>query len=459
MSTEATQEVLVSLTEQLADIILRPVDATVLQRAKRHVLDWFGCALLGSTTDPGRGLARYGRTASAGPCLTLGVGRRDAPTAAFVNGGLGNILEMDDVHRLSILHPGDAVVPVALALAERTEASGAAMLDAMVRGYEASIRVGSAVGTGHYHYWYNTATCGVFGAAAAAGSLLGLDRDGLVDAFGQAGMQASGLWQCRIEPTFSKQLAAGRAAQSGLLSAELAAQGFPGAHEILEGSHGFFAATCPAPNPRAVVAGPDDDWRIGEVSFKPWAACRHVHPTIEAALGLRERVEMDQIDGIEVVTYADAVAFCDNPEPKTVIEAKFSLQHAVAVTLIQGEPTLDDFGMDTVHKPSLAEYRRRVVVTTDSAMTRAYPERLGACVAARLRDGRRVEMQIEGAKGDPENPMSEGELDAKARQLFAAAGLAEDDVETLRRVCLELPDLPSVRDLTAPAERGLEVGT
>jgi len=443
-----------TLTEQLADIVRRPVAESDRMRAARHVLDWLGCALLGATTDPGRALARYGRTAAPGPCLTIGAGRREANAASLVNGGLGNILEMDDVHRLSILHPGDAVTPVALALAERDGQSGADMLDAVVRGYEAAIRVGSAVGTGHYRYWYNTATCGVFGVAAAAGSLLGLGREQQVDAFGQAGMQAAGLWQCRIEPTFSKQLAAGRAAQSGLASAELARIGFPGAHEILEGSHGFFAATCPEPRPEAVVERPDDPWRIAEVSFKPWAACRHVHPTIEAALKLRAEIEPSKVERFEVATYDDAVAFGDKPEPGSVIEAKFSLQHAVALVMDRGEPGLGDFEPAVVTEPALARLRAAVSVSADDAMTRAYPQRLSAAVSAVTPDGRRVEARVEAAKGDPENPMSEAELDIKLRQLMAAAGYDDAAVERIRTVALELPGAASVAPLTQAVERG-----
>lgn len=443
-----------TLTEQLADIVMRPIANGDRRRATHHVLDWLGCALLGVTTDPGRALAAHGRNAPNGPCLTFGAGRRDAGTAALVNGGLGNVLEMDDVHRLSILHPGDAVTPVALALAERERLTGADLLDAVIRGYEAAIRVGSAVGTGHYRYWYNTATCGVFGVAAAAGSMLGLGRNQLIDAFGQAGMQASGLWQCRIEPTFSKQLAAGRAAQSGLLAAELARIGFPGPHEILEGSHGFFAATCPDPDPEAVVAGQDDPWRIHEVSFKPWAACRHVHPTIEAALALRAQVAPDAVERFEVATYDDGVAFCDKPNPGTVIEAKFSLQHAVAVVMVRGEPGLGDFEPEIVARPELMRLRERVVIAADPTMTAAYPHRLSAAVAAVTKDGRRVEVTVDAAKGDPENPMSDDELDAKLLQLLGAAGYDKASIETVRELCLALPGAASVAPLTAAIERG-----
>src|SRR5690606_22586093 len=118
---------------------------------------------------------------------------------------LGNIFEMDDVHRAALVHPGSVVVPAALFLGRRLGATGSDILSAVVRGYEAVIRFGRAVGPGHYALWHNTATCGVLGAAAAAGSLLGLSTTALVDAFGLALTQAAGLWQVRLEPCMAKQ--------------------------------------------------------------------------------------------------------------------------------------------------------------------------------------------------------------------------------------------------------------
>ena len=267
-----------TIAQHLVDMIGRPVPEHLLDRAAIHVLDWLACAVLGTTAPAGERLLRYGMHQCDGCCSTLGAGSRTAETAAFINGGLGNIFEMDDVHRTSIVHPGDTVIPAALALAQRENASGAAFLAAVVRGYEAAIRVGAAAGTGHYRYWYNTATCGVFGAAVAATSLMRAAPGEMVDAIGQAGMQAAGLWQCRLEPTFSKQLATARAAQSGVIAADLAVTGFPGPAEIFEGELGFFAATCPGADPADIVGIGSLDWRIEEVSFKPWSACRHATP-------------------------------------------------------------------------------------------------------------------------------------------------------------------------------------
>ncbi len=385
-----------SLTYHLAALSARPVDRATRERAALHVLDWLGCALIGATAEPGQVLVAYGRMQPTGPCLVVGTGERHAAAAAFVNGGLGNIFEMDDLHRVSIVHPGSVVIPTALAVAQREEAGSIAFLDAVVRGYEAAARIGAAVGPGHYRYWHNTATCGVFGAAAAAASLLNLGLDNTVHAFGHAGTQASGLWQCSIEPTHSKHVHTARAAEGGMVAADLAALGFAAASQILEGSHGLFSATCPDPEPDAVAADPGGPWKIHETSFKPWPACRHAHPVIEGALRLRDDLPLDAVTAVQTKTYGDAITFCDNPAPATPLEARFSLQHCIAVALIGGPPGLADFEPPAIADPRLVALRAKMAVAEDDAFTRAFPQRYGAELRVSLADGstRDVEVKV-----------------------------------------------------------------
>jgi 2-methylcitrate dehydratase PrpD len=344
-----------TVTAQLATLLARPVDAATRERAALHVLDWLGCAVIGATTAPGLALRRWANREgiAAGPCAIVGGGRGSLWTALIVNGGVGNVLEMDDIHRTAILHPGPVIVPAALALAQRENASSAAFLDAVTRGYDAAIRIGRSLGPGHYKYWHNTATGGVFGAAAAAGSLLNLSREQLVDALGNAGTQASGLWQVRLEPVMGKQLHNGRAAHAGVLAADLARDGFTGAQSILEGPLGFFNAMCPDGRIERVTADPAAPWLIFETGFKPWPACRHAHPTIDAALALRESIDPATIESVEIASYKDAVTICDREHPSTAVDAKFSLQHSAAVVFLSGKPTLADFEPARFNEPAL----------------------------------------------------------------------------------------------------------
>jgi len=453
-----------SLCESLADLLARPVDGDARKRAALHVLDWAGCAALGATSEAGRVLAAWGQGEAAGPAFAFGAGRRAASTAAFVNGGLGNVFEMDDLHRTAIVHPGDVVVPAALAVAEVQGAAGAAFLDAVVRGYEAMIRVGQSLGPAHYRHWYNTSTCGVFGAAAAVASLLRLDTKAGADALALAGQQAAGLWQCRLEPGQGKQLNTAHATRAGLVAAELAACGGTGPRAVLEGPLGLYAATSPDARPETVTADPDGPWRIFETSFKPWAACRHAHPAIEAMLALRPGLA--DASGLEMHlwTYRDAIAFCDNPTPTTAHEARFSLQHCLAVTWLRGAPALEDFEPEAIADPSLAALRRHVVLHEDPALSAAFPGRYGARLALRFSDGTHREIAIETAKGDPENPMTGDEIVAKARDLLTTTGREAARIEAVVSAAEGLAGGGTPASLTQaleadadrPAGRGLE---
>ena len=387
--------------------------------------------MVGATTEPGRIVAAYGAAFGAGGAQAIGVGRLDPAGAAFVNGAYGNVLEMDDIHRTSILHPGPVVIPAALSVAEREGASAGALLDAVARGYEAVIRIGRSVGPGHYRQWHKSATCGTFGAAAAVASLLGLDRGQTVAALGNAGTQSSGPWQCLLEDVMSKQLHNAAAARAGLTAAELAALGFTGPKQILEGRLGFYAATCPDPEPEMVLAEPDADWQILETSFKPWPACRHTHPTIGAVLDLADRVPVGAIVRIEVTTYADAVTYCDNSAPATPLAAKFSLQYCAAVVLLVGAPDLATFTPAALGRADIAELRDRVSVAIGAPFADAYPNHYGAEVRVTLRDGRVERAVVRDALGDPENPIGADAVEGKARMLMTDAGLAAERIDAI----------------------------
>lgn len=436
-----------SLTEQLAAIVSRPVDQAARGRAALHVLDWVGCAVLGAQAEPGRRMAAWARTHGPGGSRTahgIGIGRTGLLPAVLLNGALGNIMEMDDVHRTSILHPGPVVLPAALAVAEATGASARDFLDAVVRGYEAVIRIGRSVGPGHYKFFHNTATCGPFGAAAASGSLLGLTPAEMVDALGNAGTATGGFWQLRLDrPNMAKQFHNARAAEAGVIAAELAAQGFSGPAQILEGRLGLYAATAPDANPLAVIENPGGPWLVYDTSFKPWPACRHAHAVIDAALAVRAQLQHaglapEAIETVSIESYRDALTFCDRPEPKTIGDAKFSLQHAAAVTLLDGAPPLAVFEPPFLDDPRIAALRRKVSVAAAEPFVSAFPERYGA--GMRVQAGGQVfEAVIPTALGDPENPIDPAAVEAKARALLTAAGCSAASIDALVAACLALP--------------------
>jgi len=399
-----------------------------------------------------RGLNRWAAQTAAGPSWTVGGLQLCSEAAALVNGGLGSIDELDDLHRAAVVHPADTIMAAALAVAQREQATPHALLDAVVRGYEVAIRVGLLAGTVHYRHWYSTATCGVFGAATASASLLQLDATQAMHALAQAGMQASGVWQCRLEPGFSKQLAAGRSAQSGVMAADLAAAGLIGPRHILEGEHGWFAATGCRPNlgrAKAVLNPKQSEpWLIHEVSFKPWPACRHVHPAIACAVRLHAQVpDVSQITRIEIKTYQTAVEFANQPHPSTCQQARFSLQHGVAVGLLRGDFGLADTKLESLTQPVFARLRACTHVSAAQRWNRAYPAHYGSQVSVSLRNGDVLHTQVSDAPGDPENPMSDAMVIAKAERVMQATCYSPQAVTCVIAACAALPKALSMDDL------------
>jgi 2-methylcitrate dehydratase PrpD len=439
-----------TVVERLAAILSRPVSVVDRVRARLHVLDWAGCVSAGAV-EPGAAEPRaLAALEGAGVCRVVG-GRRAGPqAAALANGPMGALLEMDDVDKRGLLHPGPVVMPAALAAAEAAGvADGNAFLDAVVRGYEAMIRVGRAAGPGHYRYFHATGTCGPFGAAAAAASLLGLSQLETAWALGNAGQQAAGLWQVRHEPVFTKALHDGRAAANGVAAAFLAHEGYAGPLSHFEGTQGFFAALCDGADPEAVVAAPEHGWAIHDVSFKPHAACRHAHAAIDAVLVLRARALGQTMVRLEVASYRDALTFCDRPDPRTPGEAKFSLQHAAAAAWAFGDADLERFTPQAIASADLVALRGRVSVREDSDSTARYPARFGARAVAVLEDGTRLEVEVADALGDPEQPVAPVDLETKARKLMTWGGLNPAQTDGLCAACLELGSVTHVAELSA----------
>src|SRR3990172_1784867 len=238
---------MISPTRCLAEVLAAPrhadLPAEVREATSRSILDWLGSVLAGSAERPARLAQRVvARLGVSDEATVFGAGRASAALAALANGVSSHILELDDIHKGSTVHGAAPIIPAALAVAEREHRSGRDFLAAVAVGYEAALRIGEAGNPSHYRYWHPTGTAGTFGAAAAAGSLLALTADELVEALGSAGTQAAGLWEFNADGAMSKHLHPGKAAFNGVLSADLARAGFTGARRILEGERGFFQA-------------------------------------------------------------------------------------------------------------------------------------------------------------------------------------------------------------------------
>ncbi len=450
-------------TARLAQVVAGcPVPARARETARRYVLDWLGSAIGGGHEAPPtilRGVTeRLGGTPEA-TVLATGT-RTSAPLAAMANAAASHVLELDDLDRGSITHPGAPVIAAALAVAEREGADGAAFLDAVAVGYEVCIRVGEALGPSHYEHWHTTATAGTLGGAAAAARLGRLSPEVTLHALGSAGTMAAGLWEFLADGAMSKQLHPAKAAHDGILATLLARAGFTGATRILEGQRGLLAAMSGGPDATRLTEGlpalasDAAPWRIEGVSFKVHASCRHTHPAVDAALRLRARgLDPRDIEAVHVRIYSQGLALLEGVEPSTPYAAKFSLPFCIAAALRSGDLAPARFTDRTIQDAATLALAARVTFAPDPALDTLYPARWPSVVTVRTHAGAVLEERVDHPDGDPEAPLTNEQLAAKFRRLTEdRLGAATTD---LARRVLEDQPAPSPEDIVRAATAGV----
>ncbi|MFQ5802901.1 MAG: MmgE/PrpD family protein [Candidatus Methylomirabilales bacterium] len=439
------------LARFIADLTVEKLPADAVTVAKRSFLDWLGSAIAGGTTRSTRMVVQVAKGLGGKPQATLipDGSKTSCHLAALVNAASSHVVEMDDLHKPSVLHPAAPVIPAALAVAERDGISGAELLAAVVAGYEVAIRAGEALGPSHYHVWHTTGTCGVFGAAAAAGKLLRLTPEQLVWALGSAGTQSAGLWEFLVEGAMSKQLHPAKAAADGLLAALLAQQGLTGALRIFEGEKGLGRATSAAPDLARLTEGLGDyPLRIVENSFKTHAACYHIHSTIDAAMDLKARFNLEpaEIRKVTVRLYSAGLDLLGKVEPMSSYAAKFSIPYCIATALVKGRVALDDFTEEGIRDRTIRQLMSHVVLQRDPGLDQVYPDTWPAIVTVETAAGARHETRVDYPKGDPKNPMTREELIDKFHVLTRRI-IPEASRSLLVERCLTLDTLQNVQRL------------
>ncbi len=457
------------LAEVMAATTFDDLPPAVIEDTLRSVLDWLGSALAGSVEPPARmAQAVVASLGVSDEAAVLGAGRASAPGAALANGVASHILELDDVHKGSTMHPAAPIIPAALAVAERERADGRAFLRAVALGYEAGLRVGEAVNPSHYRYWHPTGTAATFGAAVAAGSLLGLDAAQMLDALGTAGTQAAGLWEFNADGAMSKHLHPGKAAFNGVLAADLARLGFTGATRILEGERGFFRATTAGYDASRVTYGLGSHWKISENCYKLYSCCGHTHTAIDSALDLRASQAwqgteaLDRVAAVEIGTYGPGYEIVREMNPRTPYQAKFSLAYVVAAALLEGWVGLAQFdesrfGPAGVREPAIAALLGRTTVTVDPLLTAMYPAAWPARLRLRLTDGTTLEAGGDYPRGNPENPVSTEALEDKFASLVTPR-LGADVTRRALALVRRLPEIPDMRAVVANLTQSEESG-
>lgn len=387
--------------------------------AENCVLDTIGCMVFGASLPWAQTAAAYAQQAGGPRSSSIICGdRTTAAMAAFANGTAAHAFELDDVHEESISHPGAVVVPVVLALAEELGASGADALEAVVVGYEAMGRAGIAVGPAAHllRGFHPTSMCGVFGAAAAAGRLLGLSAPQLRDAFGIAATLASGTMEFASSGGQTKRLHAGRAAEGGMMAARLAAGGFEGPADGLAGTYGFCRVFSDEPRVELLTDELGSRWMLDEITVKPWAACSDIHPLIQATLELRAAYGLrpDMVERIEATAPTKAAVHNSGDGTASVMAAQYSGPWNIAAALVADPADPATYGADRIADPVLVQLQSKVVaIAADARWDATYAHKMGGSVRITLRDGRVLERSVCGQKGSMHDPLSADEIEAK----------------------------------------------
>ena len=451
-------EITKQLATFVADLTFEDLPPEITERAKRLILDVTGNIIRArndaeSTPSLISAVEKLGL--ADGKCSVMGDGRSYAPpAAALINGTLAHSLDFDDTHAAGSIHSSAPIVPAALAAAQMSDASGKELIAAVVAGYEIQIRLSLALDpTAHYDRGFHpTATCGVFGAAAAAGKLLGMDADGIQNAFGIALSQAAGSMEFLNDGAWTKRSHVGQAAQNGLICAVMAAEGFKGVRQAFEGRAGFLHAYSPVSDPDKAVEGLGEFWETMQIAVKPYPSCRYSHAAIDGIVSLMKEHEFkaDEVEEVEIGLPETGWKIIGGPDDKTnphsVVEGQFSMPFCAAVALREGGLAWDDYKKHLKNDNTRA-LMRKVRSVVDARAEAEFPANMSA--VARIRTvSSEFETLVVVPRGEPDNFLDDEDFRAKFNGLCAPY-LGEADTTRLADSLLALEKANSVSAVMA----------
>jgi len=430
------------VTKTLARFIVNHRYADIPQKvrheAARSFLNWVGCAVGASRHETvENALAALSEFSGPREATVLGRGDRlDIMLAALMNGTTSHTFDFDDTHLKTVIHPSGPVASAILALAERKPVKGDAFVHAFILGIEAECRIGNAVYPSHYDVgWHITATTGVFGAAAAAGKLLGLSEQQMIWALGIAATQASGVRE--MFGTMVKPMHPGNAARNGLLAALLASKNFTSAEQGIEGRRGFANVLATARNYAEITEKLGETWEISLNTYKPFACGIVEHPIIDGCIQLRNehKLKAGDIESISARVHPLVLELTGKKTPRTGLEGKFSVYHSAAVGVIHGAAGEEQYSDKVVRDPQVITLRDKVTATVENGVHEDQ-----AHISIRLKSGKVLEKYVEHAVGSLGRPMSDADLEAKFRGL-AEGILSKAESDNLIRLCWDVGKL------------------
>ena len=388
----------------------------VWHHARRALIDWHAAVYPGAVVAPATLLEKSRAEELDRGEASLVLGRKaTARAAAFINGTAAHTVEVDDIFRDGIYHPGAPTIAAALALSKSSN-----LLRAVIVGYEISTRIGAAMGRAHYKYWHNTGTIGCFGACAAAAEALGLDQRRFAHALATVATFSAGLQQAFRMDSMSKPLHAGHAAEAGVTAALAAREGVTGSLDVLEGEAGYGRAMGDNPDWNKALSTLGKDFHITRMTFKNHACCGHTFAAIDGALALKRKmnIEAGQIDRLELATYRAGLEVAHYQNPQTPAEARFSLKYVVATGLTHGSVRLAAFEPERLHDRATRDLMEKISVAVDAKLDAAFPSQRAARVVIEA-SGRREEHLQPTRIGDPDAPLTDTQLEEKYLELAA----------------------------------------
>jgi len=454
-----------TLAEFVAGLSYEALPLEVRERVKALALDLVGIALRArneaeSTAPMVAAAGKLGLT--GGACTVIGdASGYTPPGAAMLNGTLAHSLDFDDTHASGSLHASAPIVPAALAAAEMTGADGKSVIAAIVSGFELQIRLALALDpAAHYDRGFHpTATCGAFGAAAAAGRLLGLDREGHASAFGIVLSMAAGSMQFLVNGAWTKRSHVGHAAMCGLIAATLAREGYKGASEAIEGKWGFLHSYAPAADPAKAVDGLGRRWETMKIAVKPYPSCRYSHAPLDGILALSRQhgIKAEEVEEVTVGLPEPGWKITGDPElakqsPKSVVDGQFSMAFCAAVALRSGGLVWDDYARH-LGDPATLALCKRVRTRVDPKAQADFPAEMAGSV--RIKTGRGAfETYVRVPKGEPANFLSASELRAKFDGLTGPylSARQRDELAAGLLALEQVKDIGSLLRLTRPGQ-------
>ena len=449
-----------SFSEQLAEYYLNAdtgaLPKSVLDHTKQVIIDYLGCAIGGADVDSTLAVKKVFLD-RPGNCTVFNGKKAPVERAAFINGAASHALEMDDAHYDAGGHPAVVIIPAAMAMAEEVNAGGLDFIYSIIWGYDMMTRVGKGAVPDHCFErgWHPTATNGIFGATAAAGWLLKLDKKQLANAWGIAYGFSSGNLECYADATLTKRLNPANAAQGAINAARLAFAGYNGPRWCFEGKHGYFTAFTDNPTPMRMIEKMDySEFGVTGASFKPHACCRYNHAPIDSVIKIMRDngLTAADVDKIVVDTCHMAIRAVVEPRelkynPENIAGAQFSLPYTVACAALFGDVSVSQFTEEKLRDKDIRDFIHKVEMVHTGDMDAYLPSIFAATAEIFTKDGKSYKELTKYSKGDPLNPMTVAEIKSKYLALATPATGKERALEIYDAVT-DLENFASIGDFT-----------